>query len=68
MAECRRILIVGAGAIGGLYAAYLAKVADVVVLDTNRAHVDAIRKDGLKLTGRTESATQLAALQHSSGF
>ena len=61
MAERRRILIVGAGAIGGLYAAYLAKVADVVVLDTNRAHVDAIRKDGLKLTGRTESATQLAA-------
>jgi len=61
MAERRRILIVGAGAIGGLYAAYLAKVADVAVLDTNRAHVEAIRKDGLKLTGRTESATKLAA-------
>src|SRR6267143_5075910 len=56
MPERRRILIVGAGAIGGLYAAYLAKVADVAVLDTNRAHVDAIRKNGLKLTGRTESA------------
>src|SRR6266542_1601776 len=28
VAERRRILIVGAGAIGGLYAAYLAKVAD----------------------------------------
>ena len=61
MAERRRILIVGAGAIGGLYAAYLAKVADVTVLDTNRAHVDAIRKKGLKLTGCTESATKLAA-------
>src|SRR6266568_1348509 len=61
MAERRRILIVGAGAIGGLYAAYLAKVADVAVLDTNRAHVDAIRKKGLKLTGCTESATKLAA-------
>src|SRR6266852_4835244 len=61
MAERRRILIVGAGAIGGLYAAYLAKVAEVAVLDTNRAHVDAIRKDGLKLTGCTESATKLAA-------
>src|SRR5260221_3417406 len=61
MAERRRILIVGAGAIGGLYAAYLAKVADVAVLDPNRAHVDAIRKDGLKLSGRTESATKLAA-------
>src|SRR5438552_428216 len=61
MTERKHILIVGAGAIGGLYAAYLAKVADVAVLDTNRAHVDAIRKDGLKLSGRTESATNLAA-------
>src|SRR2546421_1766878 len=57
MAERRRILIVGAGAIGGLYAAYLAKVADVAVLDTNRAHVEAIRRQGLALTGRTESVT-----------
>src|SRR5258707_2138696 len=61
MTERRHILIVGAGAIGGLYAAYLAKVADVTVLDTNRAHVDAIRQDGLKLTGCTESVTKLAA-------
>src|SRR5437773_11335912 len=61
MTERKHILIVGAGAIGGLYAAYLAKVADVAVLDTNRAHVEAIRKDGLRLTGRTESSTRLAA-------
>src|SRR5438309_323643 len=61
MAEHKSVLVVGAGAIGGVYAAYLAKVADVAVLDTNRAHVEAIRKDGLKLTGCTESATKLAA-------
>src|SRR5882672_2154433 len=61
MAEHRRILIVGAGAIGGLYAAYLAKVSDVAVLDTHRAHVEAIRQDGLKLTGCTESVTKLSA-------
>jgi 2-dehydropantoate 2-reductase len=59
-----RILIVGAGAIGGLYAAYLAKVADVVVLDTNRAHVDAIRRHGLRLTGLTDSVAKLAAFAH----
>jgi len=57
----RSILVVGAGAIGGLYAAYLAKVADVAVLDTNKAHVEAIRRDGLALTGRTESVTRMAA-------
>src|SRR5260221_10490374 len=61
MTERRHILIVGAGAIGGLYAAYLARVAEVAVLDTNRAHVEAIRQDGLKLTGCTESVTKLAA-------
>lgn len=61
MSSRKNILIVGAGAIGGLYAAYLAKVAEVVVLDTNRAHVEAIRGHGLTLTGRTESVTQLAA-------
>jgi len=59
--EHKHILVVGAGAIGGLYAAYLAKVADVAVLDTNQAHVDAIRQHGLALTGRTESVTKLAA-------
>jgi len=57
----KRILILGAGAMGGLYAAYLAKVAEVAVLDANRAHVEAIRRDGLKLTGCTESVTKLDA-------
>jgi 2-dehydropantoate 2-reductase len=61
MTERRHILIVGAGAIGGLYAAALAKAADVAVLDTNRAHVEAIRSHGLALSGRTESVTKLAA-------
>ncbi|TMH86479.1 MAG: 2-dehydropantoate 2-reductase [Betaproteobacteria bacterium] len=61
MTERKHILVVGAGAIGGLYAAYLAKVADVAVLDTNRAHVEAIRQNGLKLAGCTESVTKLAA-------
>jgi len=64
MAERRHILVVGAGAIGGLYAAYLAKVADVTVFDTNQAHVEAIRRHGLALTGRTESVTKLPAFAH----
>jgi 2-dehydropantoate 2-reductase len=61
MNERRQILVVGAGAIGGLYAACLAKVADLTVLDTNPAHIDAIQRHGLALSGRTESVTRLAA-------
>ena len=64
MSSRKQILIVGAGAIGGLYAAYLARVADVVVLDTNKAHVEAIKYAGIALTGRTQSVTQLAAFAH----
>jgi len=61
MPDRKRILILGAGAMGGLYAAYLAKVAEVAVLDSNRAHVEAIRRDGLRLTGLTDSLTKLDA-------
>jgi len=49
---------------GGLYAAHLAKVADVAILDTNQAHVEAIRRHGLEISGRTESVTRLAAFAH----
>jgi 2-dehydropantoate 2-reductase len=57
----KHILVVGAGAIGGLYAAYLAKVAKVSVIDLNQAHVDAVRGSGLALTGLTESVTRIDA-------
>jgi 2-dehydropantoate 2-reductase len=62
--EKKHILVVGAGAIGGLYAAYLAKVAEVAVFDTNPAHVEEIRRHGLILTGRTESVAKLPAFAH----
>ena len=62
--EKKHILVVGAGAIGGLYAAYLARVAEVAAFDTNAAHVEAIRRHGLVLTGRTESVTRLPAFTH----
>jgi 2-dehydropantoate 2-reductase len=57
----KHIVIVGAGAIGGLYAAYLAKVANVSVIDLNRAHVQTIREQGLALAGLTQSVTHLDA-------
>ena len=48
-----RVCIVGCGAIGSLFAAHLARLGDVEVwaYEVNRAHVDAINKNGLRLTG-----------------
>jgi len=58
-----RICIVGCGAIGGLFAAHLARLADVEVwaYDRDRAHVDAINRDGLRLIGRTEVVASVNA-------
>jgi len=55
------ILVVGCGAIGGIYAAHLARVTDVVGVDTNVAHVDAINRDGLKVFGRTTVVARFPA-------
>lgn len=57
----RRILVVGCGAMGGIFAALLAGVADVVAYDANREHVGAIRTHGLRLTGPTARVQPLAA-------
>jgi 2-dehydropantoate 2-reductase len=48
-----RICVVGCGAVGSLFAAHLAQLDDVEVwaYDLDRAHVDAINADGLRLTG-----------------
>jgi 2-dehydropantoate 2-reductase len=48
-----RICVVGCGAVGSLFAANLATLDDVEVwaFDLNEAHVDAINKNGLQLTG-----------------
>ena len=48
-----RICVVGCGAVGSLFAANLATLDDVEVwaFDLNKSHVDAIKKNGLQLTG-----------------
>ncbi|MGH9732427.1 MAG: ketopantoate reductase family protein [Candidatus Acidiferrales bacterium] len=54
-----RILVWGAGAIGGTVAAYLRRAGlDVTVVDANTAHVQAIRERGLTITGPIEAFTQ----------
>lgn len=51
-----RVCIVGCGAIGSLFAAHLAKLDDVEVwaFDLDRAHVDAINANGLRLSGESD--------------
>lgn len=61
MQDRKTILIVGCGAIGGIYAAHLSQVAEVIGLDANPAHVEAIGRDGLKLSGCSSMVARFAA-------
>ena len=58
-----RICIVGCGAVGSLFAANLATLDDVEVwaFDLFQAHVDAINRDGLRLSGAGEVHARLNA-------
>jgi 2-dehydropantoate 2-reductase len=58
-----RICVVGCGAVGSLFAANLAQLEDVEIwaYDLDRAHVDAINADGLRLTGAGEVVGRVRA-------
>ena len=55
------ILIIGAGAVGGLFGALLAPVAAVTFFTTNAAHAEAINRDGLALTGMDGTTRRVPA-------
>src|SRR5439155_431451 len=50
----RRVCVVGAGSIGSLFAAHLAQVAEVSVLTRRREHAEALEREGLRVSGRSE--------------
>jgi 2-dehydropantoate 2-reductase len=58
-----RVCVVGCGAVGSLFAANLATLEDVEVyaFDLSQAHVDAINRDGLRLTGAGEVTGRVTA-------
>ncbi len=58
----KKILIVGAGAIGSLYAAHLARVAEVWVLVRRFEHANTLNANGLRVTGRNEFHSRLRAV------
>ena len=57
----KKILIVGAGAIGSLYAAHLARVAEVWAFARRPEHVRSINHHGIRVTGHNEFHARLRA-------
>src|SRR6476646_197594 len=55
------ILIVGCGAIGGLFAAAMSTVAKVSAFDTSSEHMRAINAQGLRVTGKNPRTARVAA-------
>ena len=56
-----RFLVWGAGAIGGTMGAYLARAGhDVTFVDTVDEHVEAIRRNGIRIVGPIAEFTQAA--------
>ena len=59
-----RVTIIGAGAIGGVTGAYMARGGvDVTLVDQVDEHVDAIRRDGLHVDGLDTFRVQVPALR-----
>jgi 2-dehydropantoate 2-reductase len=56
-----RTCVVGAGAIGSLYAAHLARVAESAVLTRRAEHAAALNADGLRVSGRHDFTASVAA-------
>jgi 2-dehydropantoate 2-reductase len=58
------LTIVGAGAIGGVTGAHLARAGHrVTLVERDREHLEAIRKDGLEVGGRADLRVLLPALE-----
>jgi 2-dehydropantoate 2-reductase len=56
-----RVCIVGAGVIGSLFAGHLASVCEVTVLTRRREHAEALNREGLRITGRSERQARVRA-------
>ena len=56
-----RVCIVGCGAIGSLYAAHLARVADVYAFVRRESHARALNEHGLRVSGKRDFTARLKA-------
>ena len=60
-APLSRICVAGAGTIGSLLAAHLARVADVSVLTRREEHARALNEQGLRVSGRADFTARVTA-------
>ena len=65
-----RVCVVGCGAIGGLYAAHLAQLPELEVwaYEVSPEHVDAINRDGLRITGHADLVGRVHATTDPAGI
>ena len=56
-----RVCVIGAGAIGSLFAAHLAKVVDVLVLTRRKEHAQELNDRGLEVSGRHDFTARVTA-------
>ncbi len=61
MPVIERVCVVGAGSIGSIFAGHLARVAEVSVLTRRRDQADALREDGLRISGRSDLQAHVAS-------
>ncbi|HEY7099820.1 MAG TPA: 2-dehydropantoate 2-reductase [Terriglobales bacterium] len=64
----KRIGIVGCGAIGSLYAAHLARVAEVWAFVRRKDHAEALNHEGLHVSGKHEFHVRLKATTRADEF
>jgi 2-dehydropantoate 2-reductase len=57
----KRVCIAGAGVIGSLFAAYLARVTDVTALTRREEHARALNEHGLRVSGRGDFTSRVTA-------
>ena len=57
----KRVCIAGAGVIGSLFAAHLARVTEVTVLTRREEHARSLNEDGLRVSGRADFTSRVTA-------
>jgi 2-dehydropantoate 2-reductase len=63
-----RACVIGAGAIGSIFAAHLSRVAEVLVLTRRQEHAQALNDHGLRVSGRHDFTARVTATSDPRGL